>query len=365
MTFSKDIIDGIRNAITTDNILCLLEELGAQPRYHNGDVIISKTICHDGDSHKLYYYINSHNFHCYTNCGSFDIFDLIKKVFNIDFIQAIYYIINKFNLRYLLDTEENIDCNTTRKFEEEYFKIHRKIFNKEKEFQIQSIELPEYNSDILFRFSYPIIKSWEREGISREVIQQARIGYYPGGSQITIPHYDKKGRLIGIRGRQLGSEEAELFGKYRPLFINGQYYSHPLAFNLYNLNNSKDNIKKFGKSIVFEGEKSPLLYRSYFGIDNDISCASCGSSLSEYQVRLLIESGAKEICVAFDRQFQSIGDKEFKKLTNSLTELNKKYSKFITFSFLFDKNMITDYKDAPIDKGANVFLQLFKERIIL
>jgi hypothetical protein len=36
-----------------------------------------------------------------------------------------------------------------------------------------------------------------------------------------------------------------------------------------------------------------------------------------------------------------------------------------TISFIFDKQMITGYKDAPIDCGKEKFLQLFKERIYL
>ena len=112
-------------------------------------------------------------------------------------------------------------------------------------------------------------------------------------------------------------------------------------------------------------EKSVLKYRSFFGQYNDISVATCGSSLSDYQVQLLVESGAKEICIAFDRQFKEIGDEEFQKLTKNLTQLNKKYKKLVTVSFIFDKNMITGYKDAPVDCGPNVFLQLFKERLIL
>ena len=366
MTFSKEDLSLLKESITPANILSFLEELGGKPRYYNSNIIISKTICHDGDSHKLYYYLKSHSFHCYTNCGTFDIFELARKVFNMSFLRAIYYIIDKFNLYHLINVnEENIEYNTTHKIEEEYFKTHKKIFEIQKEFKIQHIELPKFNENILSRFSYPIIKPWEREGMSREILREAQIGYYPGGGQITIPHYDKDNRLIGIRGRQLGEEEALIFGKYRPLYINGQSYAHPLGFNLYNLNNSKDNIKKIEKAIVFESEKSTLKYRSFFGKENDISVATCGSSLSDYQVQLLMKSGVKEICIAFDRQFQEIGDKEFQKLTKTLTQLNKKYKKLITISFIFDKEMKTGYKDAPIDCGPNIFLQLFKERIIL
>jgi DNA primase len=135
--------------------------------------------------------------------------------------------------------------------------------------------------------------------------------------------------------------------------------------NLYNLNNSKDNIKLMGKAIVFESEKSCLLYQSYFGIESDISVACCGSNLSIHQVQLLLDAGAKEIIVAFDRQFEDIGDKEFKHLTKNLIKLNNKYKNEVLISFIFDKNKITSYKASPIDEGKEKFLKLFRERILL
>ena len=191
------------------------------------------------------------------------------------------------------------------------------------------------------------------------------IGFYSGGDQITIPHFDIQGRFIGLRGRCLCQEEAERFGKYRPLKINNILYTHPLGMNLYNLNNSKDNIKIIKKAIVFESEKSTLMYRSYFGEENDISVACCGSSVSAYQMQLLLECGAQEIVIAFDRQFQAIGDDEFKKLKENLLRTKMKYQNYAIISFIFDKNMITKYKASPIDEGKEKFLQLFKERIIL
>ena len=140
-------------------------------------------------------------------------------------------------------------------------------------------------------------------------------------------------------------------------------YNHPLGFNLYNLNNAKENIRKMEKAIVFEGEKSSLLYQSYFGIDNNIAVACCGSSLSSYQVSLLKACGAKEIIIAFDRQFEQISDNEFTHLKRNLLKLGQKYNNEVNLSFIFDKHMITNYKDSPIDCGKDIFLQLFKERI--
>jgi hypothetical protein len=79
----------------------------------------------------------------------------------------------------------------------------------------------------------------------------------------------------------------------------------------------------------------------------------------------LVESGAEEIIVAFDRQFQEIGDKEFQHLKTNLLKLHNKYKNFVKITFIFDKNMITGYKASPIDEGPEKFLQLFKERIVL
>ena len=59
------------------------------------------------------------------------------------------------------------------------------------------------------------------------------------------------------------------------------------------------------------------------------------------------------------------GLREFEKLTRNLTNINKKYGKYVNISFLFDKWNYLDYKDSPIDKGKNVFLELFKRRIFI
>lgn len=369
MMFEKEIVNEIRNKITPNNIFALLEEFGAEPRF-DGDNIVARTICHNGDSHKMYYYINSQMFHCYTNCGTFDVFELVKKVKNInDFYSCVLFVVQKFKIDLISNNMNNdffLNDNEVREEEKKYFirleNLQEKIKRKT---EAEQVTLKEYDDTILSRFLYPIIMPWEREGISREVINQAKIGYYPGGGQITIPHYDKDGRLVGIRGRQLGQEEAEIFGKYRPLFINGQLYNHPLGFNLYNLNNSKENIRKMKKAFIFESEKSCLLYRTFFGTNNDLSTACCGSSISEFQIQLLLDCGADEICIALDRQFKEIGDDEFKKLTKNILNLNRKFKNYVKLSFIFDKELITSYKSSPIDESPNKFLQLYKDRLFI
>jgi hypothetical protein len=333
---------------------------------------LSATICHNAPgegSKKLYYYSNSTLFHCYTGCSdpSFDIFELVIKVFEIqhnkkvDLNEAVRYIAMRQGYSGRIEDALEEEGLEDWSILSNYNRIQNIEIGEKK-----NIVLKEYDDVILSRFNYKIkIAPWIKENISQEVIEKAKIGFYPGGDQITIPHFDADGRFIGVRGRALCQQECELYGKYRPLKVNQVLYNHPLGMNLYGLNWSKDAIKTIKKAIIFESEKSCLLYASYFGWENNISVACCGSSVSAYQIQLLADAGAEEIIIAFDRQFQEIGDNEFKKLKANLLKLHEKYKNFVKITFIFDKNMITGYKASPIDEGKDKFLKLFKERIVL
>lgn len=360
----------IKESLSTEDIYNLLQEWGGEPEFTSFG-IISSTICHNlpGEgSRKLYFYENSGLFKCYTECDStFDIFELTIKVALIqasktfDLNDAVRYVAYKMGLSGREEASEQTEIPEDWKFLANYDRINAiKINNK------TTIELKPYNESILEHFNYNVkLTPWLKENISQRVLNECRIGFYPGGDQITIPHYDINGKFIGLRGRAMCKDECEKYGKYRPLNINGTLYTHPLGMNLYNLNLSKENIKNSKTAIVFESEKSCLKMRSYFGPESDISVACCGSSLSMHQMDLLLDLGVNEVIVAFDRQFQAIGDTEFKHLTANLTKLYNKYKNLTSISFIFDKEMITGYKDSPIDCGKDIFLHLLDERISL
>ena len=75
------------------------------------------------------------------------------------------------------------------------------------------------------------------------------------------------------------------------------------------------------------------------------------------------DTGA-EIIIAFDRQFQEKNDKEFCRLVDKFKKMKIKYGNSIPISFIIDKNELTGYKDSPIDCGKDIFLQLYKERVV-
>lgn len=356
-----DEIEEIKQQLSIDDVFSFLQAFDGEPKMQD-NVIISRTICHGGHSHKLYYYGNTHLFKCFTDCpeASFDIFQLVMKIMNQDITslpQAINYVKNFFGI---ITSTKNFNENESSL---EDWKILNNYLNKNNQNTNQRIvEMKFYSKDFLNNFPQPRILNWEREGIGQNVILSHNIRYDPVNDGIIIPHYDKDNNLIGIRERTL-IKENEDGGKYRPMYLEKKLYNHPLGFALYNLNWAKENIKKMKKAIIFESEKSCLKYATFFGEDNDISVACCGSNLSNYQFGLLKELGIEEMIIAFDRQYQEIGDDEYKKWTRKLLEISKKFSNFCKISFIFDTDKRLGYKDAPIDLDKDTFLYLYKHRL--
>lgn len=361
--------DELKKSLTIEQIYDLVAELGGEPQQIKNNYFVSRTICHNPagqGSYKLYYYDNGEEgiFHCYTDCGSFDIFELVRKQKSINdkvewtLIKAIFFVASYFGF-----SSHNIDFGDNKTLPDwDILNNYDKLNNIESKQQI--VQLKVFDKSILKHLPQPIILPWEKEGISREVIEHRDIAYNPVSEGIVIPHYDIDNKLIGIRERTLVREN-EIFGKYRPAILNGKMYNHPLSFNLYNINNSKEAIKVIKKAIIFEAEKSTMEYASFFGEENDISVACCGSSLITYQVKLLLSLGVKEIVIAFDRQYRELNDEEHKKWVKKLKDIHKKYSPYVQISFVFDIDGLLGYKESPTNRGKEIFLELFKRRIIL
>ena len=222
----------IRALLNSENIYDLLSEWGGEPEYTSFG-IISSTICHNrpGEgSKKLYYYENSDLFKCYTDCDeSFDIFQLVIKIMDIqhhidyDLNDAVRWIAKKFNISGHYEADDEKDGLEDWKYLDNYHRI------QDISVESNTVILKEYDDVILSRFDYSLkISPWLKEGITQEVIEFNQIGFYPGGDQITIPHYDINNRFVGLRGRALCQQEADIYGKYRPLKINKVLYNHPL-----------------------------------------------------------------------------------------------------------------------------------------
>lgn len=350
--------DAVKEALTPEDIYAVLKHLEADPDDTNG-AIVSRTICHGGDSHKLYYYPEQRLFHCYTgDCGTFDIFELLNLTLGLSLNDAVNYIVTFFNLQWKVENDSyvnNEDIRLLKHFQD----LHEiRIDNTE-------IELPEYDESVLLHFPQPKIKNWEDEYITYDSIKYMGIKYDPTSGAILIPHRDMNGRLVGIRQRTLVKDD-EVWGKYRPWRYNNQIYNHPLAYNLYGLDKAKENIRKLKTAIVGEGEKLVLQAQTYLGTKSNIAVACCGSNLTKYQVQQLMDCGARSLVIAFDADYNSIGDDDYWNTTNKLTKIFYNYSGIINISFMFDKRgIVLKDKQSPADRGKEVFMYLWENQVYL
>lgn len=260
------------NQLSPKDIIDLMTKLGAERYKETKDAILFPTICHNVDSNeaslKLYYYKDTHLFYCYTEDGPMSIFRFMEQYYETrqmeyDWFEDIYSVLFSIS-----STSPSVKTDNS-------FQSLKDKFEKR-----QTQVLPELPSGILDVFTkhYPI--EWLKDGINKEAMDKFGILYSISQNKIVIPHYDINNRLIGIRGRALNEWEVENFGKYMPMKIEKTWCSHPLSLNLYGLNKTKENIKKYGICYLFESEKSVLQLEG-FSIPN-CGAAVCGSNFNKY-----------------------------------------------------------------------------------
>lgn len=344
---AKDLI----NVLTNQDVINLMKELGCDNYIDKSSEIIFSTICHNGKSMKLYYYKENKKFQCYSHCGNMSVYDLIMKVKECDFATAFKFL------------KDSISDSEMRGYGFD--------FAEEKIVDLKDIVVPEIEpleKQFLYDiFSKQPVECWIDEDISYETQKKFKIRYDKSKDHIIIPHFDwKTGKLIGIRKRALNKIEAEKYGKYTPLFYDSKSYAHSLSHNLYGLNFTKSDIKKYKKAIIFESEKSVMKFNTMYPNDN-ISVAICGSTFSNTQKKILLELGVKEIIIGLDRQYKNENSEEAMKWRNKILKMSENLLGYCQVAYLWDndESRCLGYKDSPIDSDKDKFEYLMKNRIFI
>lgn len=346
----KQIIDNL----DINSIVELMKKLGADRYEEKEKFFIFPTICHNINSAeasmKLYLYKDTKLFVCYTEDGNMSIFKFLKTYYETrqieyDWFEDIYNVV--------------LNCGNFRP-KEGFNTIQYQSLKERYQIKKKTVKLQQYSNGILdiFMKNYPV--EWLNDGISRRAMDKYNIKYSVSQNKIIIPHYDINNNLIGIRGRALNEWEIENIGKYMPIQIEKKWYTHPLSLNLYGLNHTKENIKKYGICYIGEAEKFCLQSES-FSFPN-CSCAVCGSQFNKYQLDILMKNcRPKEIVICFDKEEKDKEDKYFFKLYN----LCKKYINYCKMSFIYDNDNLLKLKESPTDCGENIFKKLLEKRIIV
>ena len=347
--------------ITIGDVVKILELLGSPLCSNIGDTekLIFKTVCHHGDSNKLWYYIDSKMFHCYTECSeSFDIIELVCRSKEITFREAIAWICNQLNYQdqkigFGLENKKNIISDWE-------FLNNLPIDMSSKK---NNVEFDFYNDNILNTFQDKYYQGWINEGISIESMKKYKIKYSVIQQKIVIPHYSINNELLGIRGRTLDNEEAELYGKYTPIKIGDIQYSHPLSQNLYGLNKNKGAIKKKRKVMLVESEKGVLQTDTMFGEEN-FTLALCGNKLSNFQRDIILDLGVEEVIIALDRQYEEVDSEEYFKWSKHIRKkIIDKLAPYVKVFVVWDTGNILKYKESPTDVGKEKLLCLMKNKV--
>jgi hypothetical protein len=283
---------------------------------------------------------------CYTECGGMNIFQFLRHYYeargiSYDWYEDVYSVV--------------LNCSVSKDFEG--IVDNRITYGERYAGRVQR-ELPEFPKGVLDVFTKFYPTEWLNDGISKDTMDKFNILYSISQNKIIIPHYDINERLVGIRGRALNEYEIENYGKYMPIKLENTWYKHPLSLNLYGINKNWKNIKENSVCFLFESEKSVLQLDSFER--PNCGLAVCGSAFNKYQMNLLLKyCRPKEIVICFDNEEQPNSSNYFDKLWG----IGKKYSNYCNFSFIYDRNNITEKKDSPTDKGEAIFEELLQRRI--
>lgn len=355
----------LKKELTISQIINLLEVLGSKVYSQSSNYIIFYSCCHHLDclqhKPKLYYYLDTCSFFCYSCTTSFDIYSLIEERWSLEsrqfvFVDIVNYIIQTLHLDYQQFQRVNVSAQTKSTW--------RNILGKYDRIQSTETSLPCWDRKILNCFDkiYPI--EWINEGISIETMQQFNIRYYKLFNQTIIPCFDVDNNLIGIRVRNWKPNIA----KYTSLYTISDYTNSNkegtnFKFNthrvLYGLNFNKYAIEHQKKVILTESEKAVMKGHTWYGHKN-ITVAMLGSFLNERRKRMILAYEPEEIIIVPDYDYHDI--ESWEKWVKKQKKLGKMFKNLCKVSIVLNENDIVPYKNNAFDVTQNKFEYLMERR---
>lgn len=185
--------------------------------------------------------------------------------------------------------------------------------------------------------------TWEKEGISRDSLDRFQVYYDSFSQRLVYPIRNLEGQIVNIGGRTLDPQWKEKgLRKYT-------YFSGWGEMNIiYGLYENLQYIQERKEIILFEGCKSVLLANTW-GIKN------CGAILTSHlnpnQMKILAKLGCR-VVFALDKEVKIKKDHNINRL-----------KQFVNVEYVWDANGLLDEKDAPVDKGVEVFKKVYEQRL--
>ena len=187
------------------------------------------------------------------------------------------------------------------------------------------------------------LKKWEEEGISPDSLRKFGVRYDSFSDRLVYPIRNASGQIVNIGGRTLDPDFKE-----KGLRKYTYFYHWDGGIDLiYGLSENFGDISAKKEIILFEGCKSVLLADTY-GFRN------CGalltSHLSHAQMMILAKLGVSAV-FALDKDVDVTKDRNINIL-----------KRYLNVYYLQDTSDLLGPKDAPVDRGPDVFQILYKSK---
>ena len=374
--------------------------MNAAPQWgHSGGKRCIKvlTLCHGGDGHNAAFDPETHKITCFSKCGNQTrvLHNWVSAALGTDNPSIGKQFIEKWIDEADIDLSDVIPGASGGTTTYHAFEPDMKVE------MVKGID-PKILADLysqfdttpqtLSRLKWHLPKAQGGDGIPLQQLIDFDVAYYPKRGTIILPHHNINGDIVGLYERSFAPTQEEMrkiFGyepgewiedksawaaihyapksKYMPLRKEGKYrdkekpcWSFPNSRNLYGLHKAKEAIRESGKAIIFEGAKSVMLAHAY---GYPFAVASHTFGASESHLAMLIQAGAKEIILAFDKQYQAPEGKEWDTYEQRTQRLAGRVRRFVKVSRICDREgAFLGYKDAPIDNGKAAFETLFASR---
>lgn len=193
-----------------------------------------------------------------------------------------------------------------------------------------------------YDFQEDKLSSWIEEGISVDTLKKYEVKYDRASDRIVFPMKNAEGEIINVSGRTIDPN-------WKEKKLRKYTYINPLGVLdiIYGLHENIDAIMAAREIILFEGAKSVMKAREY-GFEN--TGALLTSHLNIYQMRLLIKLGVN-VVFALDKGIDIFEDKHIMRM-----------KPFTAVGYINDRWGLLDDKDSPVDKGKDVFVELYKKK---
>ena len=342
-------IAAIKAQITDDDIIALMDSMGIPLVSANSQYQLYPSACHHSDwerhKNKLYYYVQSQRWHCYSCSGDWDTIGLVQHLCKCTFNQAVDYICSTLGISATeLDIRQDVD-NWQRD-------LRRWLPNADID---EPAELTAYDPAILSAFDHLYPTEWLEYGITRDSMDKFGIGWYARQACISIPVV-QNGQLVGVRGRYTRQQDVDK-GKYRPIaMLDGTVLKFSTNQCLYGLDQNKASIEKSRQVLLFESEKS-ILKADSWNIHNAL--AIFGSNISKRHIEMLLELGVNDVVLCMDSDYRQVGDDDFQFFVAKMRKLAGKLTPYFSTSIVYNNQGYDAYKcnimDLPYDRAMKLY----------